>query len=164
MKTHEVNFVLVDDTPEPDLDSFAQDLQEITTAATTVRTRLAKYADNIDNDSLRRQAEALRTWMDINSEGLAVAARVAELGSNWAGEIRIRLETAARDLERLDGGSENVPSRANLAASEMIQVWNEVNSILDSMEALYRAPTVVPPLEAMAEPAAAFMHSPPYPK
>ncbi len=164
MKTQEKNFVL--DLPDKgsELDAFAQELQDISAAAASVRDRLGRYAETTNNDSLRRQAETLRTWLDINGEGLAVAARAAELGQRWASEVRIRLEAASQDLGRLDGDTERV--RKNGAANaELIQIWNEVNSVLDSMEALYRSPApLAVVVEQAAEPASAFVRSPPYPK
>src|SRR3954462_6903180 len=97
MKTQQNTFVPAFDVkPVKDLEStFPQRLQEIVTAAERVRSHLAQYADTVDNKNLRQQAEALRTWMDINAEGLAVAARAAQLGAIWADELQTRLETAA---------------------------------------------------------------------
>jgi hypothetical protein len=132
---------------------FAQRLQDIVTSAGNVRSRLAQYADTVDNASLRKQAETLRTWMDINTEGLNVAARAAELGAVWMEEIQSRLDAATRDLDLISREELNFGSAEAGEAGDLIRVWNDINSVLDSMETLYRKPGIQGDLEKVGEPA-----------
>ncbi|MEZ0223955.1 MAG: hypothetical protein ACAH83_05335, partial [Alphaproteobacteria bacterium] len=138
------------------LTSFAQNLEGIGEAAGEVKSHLSRYADTEDNVTLKRQAEALRVWIDINSEGLAVAARAAALGPVWAEEVKGRLDAAARDLSLIEQESNDSRSDPE-GVTDILQVWNDVNSLLESMEELYR-PSLAAPVgvEKMAEPVQAY--------
>lgn len=145
MKTHKERFMpAFEMSPATDstLAEFARQLQDIEAVASRLRGQLAEYALATGHGGLKRQAEALRTWMDINAEGLSVAARVAELGPAWAEEVRTRLEAADEGLKRADEAPES-----------LAEVWNEINSVLDSMEALYHPKGLMSGLEKAAEPA-----------
>ena len=87
MKTQQENFIHAFETSpasNTELAVFARRMHGVSSAASALRARIAKYADDSGDTSLRRQAEGLRTWMDINGEGLSVAARAAELGTDEA--------------------------------------------------------------------------------
>lgn len=160
MKTQQNTFVpSFDVKPVKELESgFAQRLEDILSAAERVRNHLTQYADTVDNRSLRQQAEALRTWMDINAEGLAVAARAAQLGAVWADDIQNRLETAAGDLDRISRDDLTTGASAKTeGGSDLTRVWGDVNGILDSMEALYTRPGMRVTPGKVVEPAEVFV-------
>jgi hypothetical protein len=141
MKTQSDNYISgFGAAPAKDtLATFAQSLQDIGDAAGEVKSHLSRYADAEDNVTLKRQAEALRTWIDINSEGLNVAAHVAQLGPVWAEEVKNRLEAAARDLRLVE--QESNDSRTDPeGVTDILQVWSDVNNVLESMEELYKPP------------------------
>lgn len=157
MKTQTDKFISAFEvTPTKDtVAAFAQNLQEIGEAAEEVKSHLSRYADAEDNVTLKRQAEALRTWIDLNSEGLAVAAHAAALGPVWAEEVKGRLEAAARDLRIIEQESSDI-RRDPESVTDILQVWNDVNSVLESMEDLHR-PSVMPVgVEKIVAPSQAF--------
>jgi transposase len=160
MKTHKDKFVpAFEVTPvkEENLADFAQRLHDMGVAANDLRSQLSRFADTLGDKDLKRQAEALRTWMDINSEGLAVAAHAAELGAGWAEETRKRLEAAATDLRQIQDGSPQVSKNPQSEAEAGIaQIWSDVNNVLDSMEALYRPPGISGCGEKIVEPSHMF--------
>lgn len=160
MKTQQNTFVPAFDVkPVKDLEAdFARRLQDIVSAAGRIHRHLAQYAETVDNKSLRQQAETLRTWMDINAEGLAVAARAAQLGAVWADDIHSRLEAAAGDLDRIS--REDLVAGASAkteGGSDLIRVWSDVNGVLDSMEALYARPAIAGLSGKVVEPAEVFV-------
>jgi hypothetical protein len=159
MKTQTDNYISAfGAAPAADrLTTFAQNLQAISDAAGEIKAQLSRYADAEDNVTLKRQAEALRAWMDINSEGLNVAAHVAQLGPVWAEEIKGRLEAAARDLRLVQ--QESNDSRTDPeGVTDILQVWSDVNNVLESMEELYK-PAIAPPPGAgkLVEPVQAYV-------
>jgi hypothetical protein len=157
MKTQSDNYISAFEvTPAKDtLTSFAQNLEGIGEAAGEVKSHLSRYADAEDNVTLKRQAEALRVWLDINSEGLAVAAHAAALGPAWAEEVKNRLDAAARDLTLIEQESNDSRSDPE-GVTDILQVWNDVNSLLESMEELYRPPLSAAGVQKLAEPSQSF--------
>lgn len=157
MKTQPDKFISAFEvTPTKDaVAAFAQNLQEIGDAAEEVKSHLSRYADAEDNVTLKRQAEALRVWIDLNSEGLAVAAHAAALGPAWADEVRGRLEAAARDLRLIEQENKDIRSDPE-SVTDILQVWNDVNNVLESLEDLHRPSSMPMGIGKYVEPSQVF--------
>jgi hypothetical protein len=107
---------------------------ELDTLATEVEQLLDKHDHPLEDESVRRQVEKLKRWLEVRRREHTPMG-ISRAGSMWLAELRDRLKMAAEERQRLEGEGGTPASKEQAERTEeMLKTACHIDKLLSEVE------------------------------